>query len=209
MLKNFANFFSPLPSFSIHSLNFASRARSDLRSLFRCLSPLTTFHSLSSHNNKTNYNIFTCPSNKKTNDDSSFEERESSIPTRVLYDSTENVPVHQVAWSPSASIIVAACGDATLKMWDSSTGAYLTSLLGHTSSVTSLAFSYDGDVVVSGDESGVIRVWDAIDRGACVAVRDDFVSEDGGVYSVEFSPDGEWLCSGSETGRVRQWAADI
>ena len=40
-------------------------------------------------------------------------------------------------------------------MWDSSTGAYLTSLLGHTSSVTSLAFSYDGDVVVSGDESGV------------------------------------------------------
>ena len=94
-------------------------------------------------------------------------------------------------------------------MWDSSTGAYLTSLLGHTSSVTSLAFSYDGDVVVSGDESGVIRVWDAIDRGACLAVRDDFVSEDGGVYSVEFSPDGEWLCSGSETGRVRQWAADI
>ena len=148
----------------------------------------------------------TCPSNKKTNDDSSFEERESAIPTRVLYDSTENVPVHQVAWSPSASIIIAACGDATLKMWDSSTGAYLTSLLGHTSSVTCLAFSYDGDVVVSGDD---IRVWDAIDRGACLAVRDDFVSEDGGVYSVEFSPDGEWLCSGSETGRVRQWAADI
>ena len=129
----------------------------------------------------------------------------------TLFDSTNNISVHEAAWSPNCLVIVAACSDHTLKMWDSKIGAYLRSLRGHSGAVTSLSFSVDGSFLVSCSTDGTVRVWDmVVQRGQCLSHRyfnhqgksENVVTK---LNSISFSPAGLRLCIGSEAGDVRQW----
>jgi WD40 repeat protein len=72
----------------------------------------------------------------------------------------------------------------------------------HGGRVTSVAFSPDGERVVSGSFDDTVRVWEAA-TGEEVAR----MTHDGLVYSVAFSPDGEMVVSGSQDGTVRVWQA--
>ena len=46
-------------------------------------------------------------------------------------------------------------------MWDAKAGERLVQMQGHTDLVTSVAFSPDGNRIVSGSEDESVRVWDA------------------------------------------------
>ena len=47
-----------------------------------------------------------------------------------------------------------------MKVWDSHTGTLVRSFRGHTGPVSSLAFSPDGQLLVSGSRDGTVKVWD-------------------------------------------------
>jgi WD40 repeat protein len=64
--------------------------------------------------------------------------------------------------------------------------------LGHGSDVTSVAFSPNGDQVLSGSSDKTLKLWDAA-TGRLIRTYQG----DSGVYSVAFSPDGRRLLSGS------------
>jgi WD40 repeat protein len=49
-----------------------------------------------------------------------------------------------------------------VKIWDPATGKQKLTLRGHTSGVTSVALSGDGERIVSGSEDQTIRVWAAV-----------------------------------------------
>ena len=51
--------------------------------------------------------------------------------------------------------------DMTVWVWDSSTGAKLNVLRGHTREVRSVMFSRDGMWIMSGSFDRTVRVWDA------------------------------------------------
>ena len=51
--------------------------------------------------------------------------------------------------------------DQTAKVWDARTGTPLLELKGHTSCVTSVAFSPDGTRIVTGSGDNTAKVWDA------------------------------------------------
>jgi WD40 repeat protein len=76
------------------------------------------------------------------------------------------------------------------------------SLIGHTSKVRSVAFSPDGQHIVSGSVDNLVKVWS-------VSARKEVASLAGHtscVYSVAFSPDGQHIVSGSAGKLVKVWS---
>lgn len=70
--------------------------------------------------------------------------------------------------------------------------AEIVTQLGHSSSIASVAFSPDGQTVVTGSNDGTARLWDAENgRELDQLRRDDWV------VSVAFSPDGRTVLMGT------------
>ncbi len=74
---------------------------------------------------------------------------------------------------------------------------------GHHGAVTSVAWSPDGERVLSGGEEGTLCVWDAV-SGALLAT---LAEHESGVTSVAWSPAGGRLLSGSRDRTLRVWDA--
>ena len=75
----------------------------------------------------------------------------------------------------------------------------IASLAGHTDTVRSVAFSPDGQHIVSGSDDKLVKVWS-------VSARKEVASLAGHtncVYSVAFSPDGQHIVSGSDDNLVK------
>jgi WD40 repeat protein len=88
-------------------------------------------------------------------------------------------------------------------MWDAATSAAVRKpLIGHTKAVRSVAYSLDGQYIISGSEDRTIRIWDA-STGA--AVGKPLVGHTLGVNSVAYSPDGQHIISGSYDTTIRIW----
>src|ERR1700733_2253765 len=77
-------------------------------------------------------------------------------------------------------------------------------LAGHTSWVSSIAFSPDGARIASGSGDKTIRLWDA-KTGA--AIGEPLRGHANLVNSVAFSPDGARIASGSDDKTIRLWDA--
>jgi WD40 repeat protein len=75
-------------------------------------------------------------------------------------------------------------------------------LVGHTAGVSSVAFSPDGQRIVSGSDDKSVRVWDA---ATGQPLGDPLTGHTGTVSSVAFSPDGHRIASGSKDKTVRLW----
>jgi ribosome assembly protein SQT1 len=67
--------------------------------------------------------------------------------------------VFVVATHPTASIAASGGEDDMGYIWDYTTGDELVKLTGHTDSVCSVGFSYNGEMVATADMNGNIRVW--------------------------------------------------
>ena len=76
-------------------------------------------------------------------------------------------------------------------------------LKGHTSTVDSVAFSPDGQRIVSGSYDKTLKIWDA-NNGKELQTLTGHTKW---VSSVAFSPDGQRIVSGSEDKKVKIWDA--
>jgi WD40 repeat protein len=84
-------------------------------------------------------------------------------------------------------------------VWDATTSQETLTLQGHTSSVTSVAFSPDGKRIVSGSLDQTLKVWDATSGQETLTHKGHTAS----VNSVGFSPDGKRILSGSHDNPVK------
>jgi WD40 repeat protein len=90
-------------------------------------------------------------------------------------------------------------------VWDAESGQVVSGPFeGHTSMVTSVAFSPDGKHIVSGSGDQTVQVWDA-ESGQVVS--GPFEGHTDGVTSVAFSPDGKHILSGSGDQTIHMWGA--
>ena len=78
----------------------------------------------------------------------------------------------------------------------------IAALTGDTDRIHSMAFSPDGNTLVSGSYDGTVRLWDV---AAHRQIGGPLAGHDGQIYSVAFSPDGRVVASGADDGTVRLW----
>ncbi|EDR10615.1 WD-40 repeat-containing protein [Laccaria bicolor S238N-H82] len=120
----------------------------------------------------------------------------------LLTITTTNKWVSCVALSGDGNQIVFGCEDRSgaLQIWDAKTGQQLRNLQGHTAAVTSVAFSPNGNQIVSGSWDTSVRVWDA--KSGYQLKK---LNHPDWVLSAVFSPDGHKIVSGSRDELVRIW----
>lgn len=100
-----------------------------------------------------------------------------------------------VVFSPNGRTIV-WCGDNYIKLWDAASGRELRTLNG----LNAVAFSPDGQRIVSGGDLNTLMLWNAV-SGKKIKT----LSHNGFVRAVAFSPDGLNLVSGSSDSTIKLW----
>ncbi len=76
-------------------------------------------------------------------------------------------------------------------------------LRGHTARLSALALSPTGEVLASGDQDGLLRLWD-LKTGQLLS--EPLPGHSGAIRGLAFSPDGAWLYSADDAGqRLIQW----
>jgi len=132
-------------------------------------------------------------------------------PLRTLTAHTSGVA--SVAFSPDGRRLASSSLGGVIKVWDLDamspekphtlkdhsweSGQGTHTLMGHTGSVSQVAFSPDGMQLVSASTDGTIKVWDA---------RSDPEARTLESKNVAFSPDGKWLASTSwNTAFIKLW----
>ena len=107
-----------------------------------------------------------------------------------------------LAFHPYGSIIASGHYDGVF-LWHATTGEQIDTLIGHSHTVISVAFSPDGKILASGgggDDRKVI-LWDVTMTKEIATLT----GHTGGVRSVAFSPDSNTLVSGSWDGTALIW----
>ncbi len=110
--------------------------------------------------------------------------------------------VHDWAFSPDGKMVLTACEDHTIRLFDADTLNPVAVLPGHQFPVRKLVCSPDGRTLASSDSGDVVKLWSmAARREVATVVRGNC----GGINSLGFTPDGSTLWAGSWSGEIRLW----
>lgn len=115
--------------------------------------------------------------------------------------------VNTVIFSDDGFFLISAGGpfDKSIRIWDLETGKISNSLYSHTSDISTLALSPDGNYVASGSWDRLINIWE-LDTGRLIKTLKGHQSW---VRSVIFHPEGDYLISASGDNKREEYAVKI
>ena len=115
--------------------------------------------------------------------------------------------VEALAFSPDGIKLAAAHADDdnAVCVWDVEKGIVLDRLIGYRDGVLSVAFSPDGQSVMSGSRDSTVWVW-ALHAGRRGEALRILQGDNTKVNTVSFSPQGETLAAGDDRGLIHCWS---
>lgn len=108
--------------------------------------------------------------------------------------------VLSVAYSPVADLLAFGNDAGEVVLVDPLACIIKARLQGHEDNVNAVAFSPDGQLLVSGSRDQSIMVWDVLQETKIVQLR-----QDSSVETVAFAPRGFLIASGEEDGEITLW----
>lgn len=120
--------------------------------------------------------------------------------TRTL----DNVKSISVAAAPTGSRIAVSSEDRVVRVMDLARGTTVWTLQGHPQPVYGLAFSPDGTLLATGDESARIWIWD-LKTGKKLREFNRVDAHSRGIQNLSFSSDGKRLLSTGRDDILLQW----
>jgi WD40 repeat protein len=106
-----------------------------------------------------------------------------------------------LAYSPTGDRIAAGCSDSNVRIFDTTTGAVVHTLSGHSWTVFAVAWSPDGLYVASGSGDHLVMIWDPVGGGSPLHTLAGHTSF---VMALAFLPDGRLASSGWDH-TIRLW----
>lgn len=120
----------------------------------------------------------------------------------ILRDFLHPAAVNGVAFSPADQTTVAtACSDFNIRLFNTTGGNTLNTLIGHTASVNAIIFSSDGFALFSASDDRTARAWSPF-LGTLVVT---YTGHTDAVLALAVTPDGAQLMTGSADGTARVW----
>ncbi len=103
--------------------------------------------------------------------------------------------VHAVTFSPvDASLVASAGGNGTIKLWNLRDDT-VTTLRGHADTVNSVAFSPNGELLVSGGDDHQCKLWDVRNQQTIATLEHITGRNRSQIKAVAFSSDGQLLAT--------------
>nr|CAD7407640.1 unnamed protein product [Timema cristinae] len=116
--------------------------------------------------------------------------------------SVSNQHISTVALNNTGDWVALGCqGLGQLLVWEWQSETYVMKQQGHFNNMNALAYSPDGQFVVTGGEDGKVKIWNT-SSGFCFVTFDKHTS---GVSAVQFSRNGKFVMSASLDGTVRAY----
>ncbi len=144
-----------------------------------------------------------------------WDVRDPARPGRLGQPLTGHGPVHSAAFAPDGRTLATdgsdnfGSGNNAVILWDVSDPARPhrigPPLVGHTSSVESVAFTPDGHTLASGSFDRTVILWDLSDPTRPHPLGPPLTGHSAYVWSVGFAPDGRTLASGGFDRTVILW----
>ena len=109
-----------------------------------------------------------------------------------------------VSWSRDGTLLASAGGGSTggeIFLWEARSKTCMYVLKGHFGTITTIAWSPDGKVVISGDSDGTIRWWE-VQHGQCIRALQ---AHQGTIQALKVHPDSSRLASCGDDGAIRLW----
>ena len=120
--------------------------------------------------------------------------------------------ISALAFSPDGKILASAnehysdetrTFESEIRLWTVENGQHITTLKGHTDTITSLSFSMDGKTLVSGGKDNAVLLWN-IETEKMIPL---YAEHDKVVNFVGYTSDGNSLITGSSDNTVKVWDA--
>ena len=104
--------------------------------------------------------------------------------------------------SPDGKRVVTVGGGDPIRIWSADTGALLATLKDHENRMVSVDFTRDGQLFLTADAFGTVRIRNASDGNTIAELHEP---GDKIIVGAIFSPDGRWVLTANTEGPIRLW----
>jgi len=104
-----------------------------------------------------------------------------------------------VVFSPDGQLLASTGSDGVITLWDVATGKTVCALRGHQGTVNKVAFSPNGQMLVSAGDT--VKLWQVRPERELRTI----VGHRNAIETLSFAPDGQTLASGSRDGTIICW----